>query len=213
MTYKELQDAVADKVKDTSSFITAMIPNVINEAIQQIVDEVPMPSLKRVGTVSTVVSQEWVNIKSTIPSFSGRVLYVGTSNGQIPIADGGLEQLLSSYTTLIATGDVEVVAIEGDVLWYYKTPAAATSITLVYYASPTVLISDGDVPSDLPEMLHRDLIVNKASAIIFDHIEEGIEGNKVGMASCLAQYKTAEMQLRSWLYKRRSSVTRSCWDA
>jgi len=212
MTYKELQDAVADKVKDTSSFIVEMIPNVINEAVQQIVDAVPMPSLKLVGTVSTVVSQEWVNIKSSISSFSGRLLYAGTSTGQLCILDGGVTEMLERYNDLDVDGDLEAVALEGDVLWYYKTPTSATSITIIYYATPTEMIADGDTPSDIPEMLHRDLIVNKAAAIIFDHIEEGIEGEKVGMLSCLNQYREAELRLRAWLSKRRSNVGRSCWS-
>lgn len=212
MTYKELQDAVADKVKDTSASIVAMIPDVINEAVQQITDEVPMPSLKLVGTVSTVVSQEWVNITSTITSFSGRILYAGTTDGELTVMDGGLEELYAKYYDLDEDGDLEAVALEGNILWYYKTPATATSITLVYYAYPTTMIADGDTPSDLPSLLHRDLIVNKAASIIFDQIEEGVEGEKVATASCLSQYNAAVLRLRGWLNRRRPNVGRSYWS-
>jgi hypothetical protein len=212
MTYKELQDAVAAKVLDTSPTIVAMIPDVINEAIGQIADEVPLPSLKSLGTITTVVGQEWVNISSTITNFSGRLLYIGTANGGITVVDGGLEQLVQSYPKAGESGDIGAVALEGNILWYRNTPTVATTLTIVYYKEPALLTSDSHVPSDLPWMLHRDLIVNKASSIIFDHIEEGLEGNKVNMQSCLGQYEIAKNKLSAWLHKRRLNVGRSVWD-
>ncbi len=213
MTYKELQDAVAEKVKDTSTAIAAMIPDIINEAYQQITEDVTLPGLKAVGLVNTVVAQEWVNIKSTITDFSGKLLYVGTkADGPITIVDGGVEQLYQTYYDLDADGDLEAVAQEGDVLYYYKTPATATSLVIIYYRTPTTMAADGDTPSYLPDLLHRDLIVNKSSAIIFDHIEEGMEGDKVNTRSCLAQYEIAKAKLSAWAHRRRPNVGRSFWS-
>ncbi len=212
MTYEELNDATAVKVKDTSPKFVAMIPDAINEAVQQIADAVTPPSLKAMGTVYTVVSQEWVNVKTTLTDFSGKLLYAGTSSGKIGFYDGGLEALLAEYYSLDADGDVEAVALEGDILWYYKTPLVATSLTLVYCKVPPLLVSPGDIPVCLPSMLHRDLIVNKTAAIIYDHIEEGLEGEKVNTKACLELYAAAEARLNAWFAKRRSNVSRSVWS-
>jgi hypothetical protein len=212
MTFLEIQDAVALKVQDASPELVANTKDYINEAIQQIADEVNLPSLKSLGTVLTVLSQAWVNIKSTITLFSGKLLYVGTSSGGIDIVNGGLEYLAQEYPDLTLTGDIEACTLEGDILWYAPIPSVATSLTIVYQALPATLVSDGNIPSDIPSLLHRDLIVNKTALVFYDHIEDGIEGLKVNKNSAEVDYERALNKLRAWIMRRRVNLTKGVWD-
>jgi hypothetical protein len=212
MTFKELQDAVAADVQDTSAVIVAKIPAAINEAVQQIAEEVILPSLKCVGTVTTSTSLAYVNIKSTIPLFSGKLRYVGTSDGRIKILDGGIEELLVAHPDMTEVGDIDCVAHEGDILWYAKIPSVAKTLTLLYQAVPATLVNDGDIPTDLPLYLHHGLIVNKTKAVLYDSIEDGIETPKTNTSAALALYSTFFIQLGTWVSRRRSNVGNSVWN-
>jgi hypothetical protein len=211
MTFLELQDAVALKLQDASPEIVATIKDKINESIQEIAEEVNLPSLKLLGSVSTVVSQAWVNIKTSIPLFSGKLSYVGTSSGSIGIYEGGLEELVFNYPVMTDTGDVEYCTLEGDILWYAYIPATATTLTVVYRAIPATLVNDGNVPVDIPLYLHNGLIVNKTCAKLFDLIEDGIETPKVNTQACLALYESSLASLRAWLSRRRINKSGSFW--
>jgi hypothetical protein len=213
MTFLELQDAVALKLQDASPEIVASIPDKINESIQEIAEEVELPSLKLLGSVSTVVSQAWVNIKTSITLFSGKLSYVGTSSGSVGIYKWGLEELVSNYPTMTEAGDVEYCTLEGDILWYAKIPTTATALTVVYRAVPATLVNDGNIPTDIPYYLHNGLIVNKTCAKLFDLIEDGLETQKVNTQACIALYDKAVISLRAWASRRRINVGGSFWSA
>jgi hypothetical protein len=137
--------------------------------------------------------------------------YVGTSEGSYKILDGGLDELISIYPSLAVEGDLVHFALEGDILWYQQIPTTATSLTLIYYAVPDTLTDGSDIPTDIPEVLHRDLIVNKSCEILFDLIEDGVNVQKVNTLECRGKYEVAVGKLQSWVSKRRGSVGRSFW--
>lgn len=212
MNFKELQDAVADKVQDTSSAIELSIPYRINEAIQIICEDADISSLKAVGAVNTVLSQAWVNVSTTYPTFGGKVTYVGTVDGKLRYLDGGLDALLEEYPDLTEEGDVEVCTLEGNILWYMPIPTAVTQLILVLRNIPTTLTADTDIPTDIPVFLHRSIIVPKAAQLIFSDIEDGIDGPKVNTDAMELAYLKAFGQLLAWASKRKTCVGRSKWD-
>ncbi len=67
-------------------------------------------------------------------------------------------------------------------LWYQKIPAEAESLMLILYKNPAELEEDDDTPSDLPSSLHKLLLVNGASHLIYNEIEDGVEGEKINTA-------------------------------
>lgn len=212
MTYAELQAAVADKIQDTSAAYIASIPTRINEAYALICENANLPSLKAIGVVSASLLVNYVNIKTTLTSFSGKLRYVGTSEGRIPILDGGLDALIDEYPDFTVTGEIEKCAIEGDILWYMNIPTAATSLTLMYYKVPDDMVEDSDTPIELPSYLHRGLIVNKTAELIFSDIEDGIDGPKINTLMCERDFTAFNNQLLAWVSKRRGCVGGSVWD-
>ena len=207
VTFQELRDEFIIKVQDTSKDIADRVDFFINEACRQIADEEPLPDLLTLGSVDTVLSQAYVNMPT---EFGGELLYVGTASGEIPLQEGGLRGLLSVYNTLANAGDVEVVALKGNILWYQNIPDVATTLTLLYYKTPTLLDSKTDIPSFIPEALHYKLIVHKAAELAFNIIEDGIEENqKINTLANRGVYKEAVGDLRRWKVRNRINLITS----
>jgi hypothetical protein len=206
----ELRKSVMDTVQETSEVLISSLDGRINSALLEVAEEHDLPSLKKVFTVSTVVSQAYCTLSST---FSGRLSYCGTSEGKVKILDGGLEELIELYPTYAEVGDIECVAYEHPVMWYQKIPAVATTLICIGYGLPTSLIKDDDTPSDLPDHLHEGLLVNRVLIDYYNKIEDGIEGTKVNTQVYQNLYQSAHLLLLNWISRRRRTISRSNWDA
>jgi len=207
MTFKEMQDEVFIILKDTS--LQSRIPAILNDAYQEVVDEVHIPALKTLTTVSTVVGQSFCNLPT---GMIGSLLYAGTLTSKLSVANGGLLELLSLDPGLTTLGEVWKVAQEGAVLWYISQPETATSIYVLVYKAPVALVQDGDVPSVLPAMLHRHLLVYQAAAILYNEIEEGVDGEKVNTKTYHELYQSGLNRLREWLAKQVKHNSQSIWS-
>ena len=168
-----------ENIVDDSAFDPDTIDYYINHIIKRASDEVYIPSLKRMGTVDTVLSQAYTNI-SLIDSisFDGRLGTVITGSSVKANVFTDLEEMLETYPDLTQVGAVTHVALEGNTLWYRKIPESAETLTLTYYTPPDELSDDTDVPSDFPEIVHRSLFVNGAAWLIWDQKEEGLEDKR-----------------------------------
>jgi len=184
----------------------------LNEAYVYATNEVTIPSLKRMTTVETVPGVNWVSL-SSISGFSGKLLRL--AGPQPIVVFESLEALFDEYADdgVLANeeGSVEAVALEGSVLWYQKIPAAAETLTVIYSSDPALLEDDADQPIALPLVAQRNLLVYGAAAIIFDAIEDGIEGQKINTGMCFARRNEGINTLRLWVGNRRKNVTRSVW--
>jgi hypothetical protein len=209
MNFSELQREVKAIVMDQSANILITIPDAINEAVQQVAEEVVLPSLKTLFTVTTNTSTYYVNFPS---GFSGRLSYIGDTEGVIPLLDGGLEQLIIKHPDVTVVGDIEHLAQEGNVLYYLPIPSTAKSLTCIGYNYPATLVNDTDTPSDIPEMVHRETICFKAASIIYSYIEDGIEQEKVNTLMFAGLAKTGMDKLSAWAHRRRSNVGTSIWS-
>lgn len=207
MTYKEIQDEVFIIVKDSTQL--TRIPAVINDAYQEIVNEVHIPALKIFTTVGTVVGQSYCNLPDRV---TGSLLYVGSVNGKINKANNGLAELLDEDPTLSAVGDVEKVALEGTVLWYIKQPETVTDLYILIYQEPAPMVADGNIPSVLPSYLHRQLLVYKSAYLLYNEIEDGMDGEKVNTAVYKKMYEDGKILLLNWLAKQRSHMTKDIWS-
>lgn len=195
-----------------AGYATDIVDDYINEAIQDVAAQVAMPGLKRYDTVYSVLSQAYCTLSTLTGGFSGRLVKVYCSGEAVSKTYASLELLMDAYPTMTEAGDVEAVALEGSTLWYQKIPAVEALLTVVYYQNPSLLDLDEDEPSDFPSHLHRGLFVSGSAAIIFDKIEDGIEGEKVNTNSQLALQNRAISKLRNFVAARKKHYISSTWD-
>jgi hypothetical protein len=206
----ELVEETKLALQDGGDIEEGRVKLALNEAYKEIVEETEIPSLKKVTTVTTVVSQAWLNMPE---GFSGKLRYVGDSSGKIQILDNGVEELIESYPSLDTVGDVECVALQGNVLYYQGIPSTATDLVVLYYEDVNDLEAEDDTPDYLPEYLHRELLVNKAATKEYSRIEDGMEGIKVNTVKYATAYEEAKQKLQEWIARRRRHNHRSRWDA
>ena len=209
MNFSELQREVKALVMDQSANILITIPDAVNEAVQQVAEEVILPSLKTLFSVTTSISTYYVNFPS---GFSGRLSYIGDTNGAMSLLDGGLEQLVTKHPDVTVTGDIEHLAQEGNILYYLPIPTAAKTLTCIGYNYPATLVNDTDTPSDIPDMVHRETICFKAASIIYSYIEDGIEQEKVNTVMFGNLANVGMAKLSAWAHRRRSNVGTSVWS-
>ncbi|MFA5542464.1 MAG: hypothetical protein WDA47_01715 [Bacilli bacterium] len=168
--------------------------------------------------MSTVLDQAYVNISSSL-SFSGHLKKVLISDSQDPVIYPDLERLLEDYT-LDQVGSVEAVALEGNVLWYARIPEEAETLVLLYYASPSRLVKNGDVPIDIPAHCHRKLLVHGTLWMLFDEIENAseLEGQKIKtrenywLSFDSSNPTSGINELRYWLARVRAHHISSVWN-
>jgi len=209
MTLEEMIREVKTEIKDANPNILLSLTDYLNEALSWVASEFTLPSLKKFNTVTTVVSQAWLSMPS---GFNGRLIYVGDAEGEIQIVDGGIQELLRMYPDLSDEGSITEVAIENSTLWYQAIPATATTLYIVYREDPDELVNSTDTPTCLPTYLHRGILVNKACALAYSVIEEGITGDKTNTMFYEGKVQQGIAQLNKWISQRRSNVSHSIWD-
>jgi len=207
MNFGQLQTEVQLLLQDWSDDIVSRIPGAINEALAFAAGEVDIPSLKFVTSVDTVVDQAWASMPVTS---AGKLLYVSYGgNTEVDIMPS-LTDLLVDSPGLDETGDVEQVALEGNVLWYRKIPETATTLLTLFYKKPTELSASGDTPDILPDHLHRHLLIHGAARILYEDIEDGLDDNeKVNTIHHTTMTEIGIQKLREWIGKNRPAMTRN----
>jgi hypothetical protein len=214
MTFRQLKDEVEVILQDSSADLIDRIPHALNEALFSVADELisegGIPELKRIGTFTTVVGQAW----ATMPTgFNGKLLFVGNESESLAIATGGVRQLMEGNPELDSTGDVHTVALEGSTIYYQGIPSSATSFPILYQINPTQWTDDVDTTDTwVPTHLERGLFVHKAASILFNLVEDGIDGEKVNTKAQLGLHAGYLTQMREFLARRRPHAMRSVWS-
>ena len=210
VTLNDLHDEVAILVRDTSDDIENLIDVKLNEAFATVHDLVVVPELKRVGSFTTVTDQAW----TTMPTgFNGKLLFVGNDRTSLAVADAGVVQLMEDCPALDASGPVHTVALEGSTLYYQGIPSDATTYPILYVVNPTPLSrGKSEVPDYIPAHLQRGLFVHLAAALLFNIIEDGVEGEKVNTSAQTYLHQGYFDQFRAHMSSRRTASARSIWS-
>lgn len=208
MNYSEIQREVKALLMDQSPTLLVTIPDLVNEAIGQIAEEVRFPELRQVSSVTTSTTTYYVNMPTT---FSSRLKYAGNSDGEYEILDE-LTELIKKYPALDEVGDIEFVVCEGGILYYQPIPSTAETITCVGYHTPSLLVNDTDTPSFIPFFLHREAIVNRVVSNAYNIIEDGMEADKVNTKLFMSLAEVGLNRVREYISRRRSVVSKSNWD-
>jgi hypothetical protein len=184
MNLEEIRTEVEIKVEDPS-YGPDRLNGFINDCVRYAAGLVNLPTLKRIKTVDTVVSQSWVSVASVSSpeTFSGVLRRVRKANSYFPTVYPDVERLMEDYD-MESAGEVVAVALEGSTLWYANIPETSETLTLLLYVNPSLLKMNEDIPSDFPEHVHRKLFIHGSAWMVFDEIEDRseLEGQKVKTA-------------------------------
>jgi len=217
MKLKEIRTEV-DILIDDDSYDSIAVDGYINQALAYTAGLIDLPSLKRIGTVTTVVDQAYANILDEVSDFSvSRLKRVKTSDGGSPDVYASVWALMDNYPTMEEAGDVEAVAVEGNRLWYQKVPEAAETLVIGYMIEPSRLTLDDDEPEDIPEHLQRALLVHGTAWMIMDQKEENVDSQKFNTKShfWLAFHEdnrsSGLCQLRAWVSRCRKNYSYGIW--
>ena len=216
MNRLEIRTEIENLIQD-SSFSTDTLNDYINQAILYAGANVDIPELKGIDTVDTVLSQAYTTLSNLTGGFSGRLRRVKDTDGNAISIFSDLALLMDAYPTMDEAGDVEAVALEGSTLWLQKIPAAAETLTCLYYKNPTTPSADTESPSDFPTHLHRQLFVYGSAWIIYDQIEDGVEEEKVNTKGQFwlsfdeGNRHSGIVKLREWISKTRRHNISSSW--
>ena len=206
---------------DDESFDSFTVDQYINQALRYATELVKFPSLKRFGTVTVggTGSNAYGDIEDLgISEFSGILTRVTDEDGSEVTIMPKLESLIDKYPTMEEVGDVESVALEGNILWFQKIPESPQTLAVVFYKTPDLLSANSDKPI-IPEHLQRSLLVHGAAWMIYDQIEDGIEGKKVNTINHHyhsfdeSNKESGIVKLREWIAVRRIHHISSIWSA
>lgn len=208
----ELENLIQD-----NSFDSDTLNGYIDQSIVYAAANVDIPELKGIDTVDTVPGQAYATLSGLTGGFSGKLRRVKDSNKNPISIASDLGLIMDVYPLMDEVGDVEVVALEGSTLWLQKSPAEAMTLTCLFYRNPATLSTDSAIPSDFPIHLHRQLFVHGSAWLVYDQIEDGIEGEKVNTKSQFwlsfdeGNRHSGIVKLREWLAKTRRHNISSSW--
>lgn len=209
MTFQEICEEVTLRLKTADSRVLSKVEDFVNSAIGQIAIDVRLPNLLSFTSVTTSTSNAYVNLPD---DFFGKLLYVGNSTyGKIDIEEK-FDKFLEKHPDLTLSGDVTEVSLLGSVLYYSPIPTTATTLAVLFYKSPTTLTLSTDIPSCIPELLHRHTIVPLASAYGYDIIEAGDNNEKPNANGLRQEYEVGKTLLDTWCIRRNGSLSKSLWD-
>jgi hypothetical protein len=202
MLLSEIRNEIKLVVSD-EAFTDDMIDSYINDVYKQVVASCLVPELKGIDTVVTSTTASYTSLTGVDGGFSGVLSRVYNSSNEGITIYSKLEELMDLGDFFTSTGSTEAVALEGNILWYFPVPVTAEVLTLVYYKNPVVIVDDTDSPSSIPDFLHRQILVNGVSAVLFDIFEDGIDGVKVNTMSRERAKLDGVVRFREWLGKTR----------
>jgi len=213
MTFEEIRDELKNLAPEPS-FSDLDYNNVINDVQREVCAKLLIPELKRITTVQTVLSTQYVSLSAVSSGFSGllrRVRNASNSDEAVTIYRN-LDDLFEFYGTAWGdSGTVESVALEGSTLWYAYVPNPVQTLTILYTANPTALSVDSDIPI-FPSFLHRKLLVNGSARVIWNLIETDIATEKIQTNANEYHFEKGLQEYREFLGKNRRHSIISFWD-
>ena len=202
MNAEQLITEVADIVQD-SSYDNETILAYLNRGQVAVAGALLLPGLADgYGTVTSVVDGYGV----ALPADFHRELFHAQVGGRPVKVYRNMGMMLHELEKITAqAGQLVAVCPNARRLMYQQVPVSATNVELFYYRLPAAMTDEDDTsrPDGLSMQAgvaveHYDFaLVHYAAALIYDRIEDGIEGQKVNTLSHRQQYalRLEEMRL------------------
>lgn len=180
-TFLEIQTRAKGLVNGPA--IEDIIPALINQGVNEIAGGMlstlgdiitpPLPELFTIGTVTTSITEAFVNM----PTNFQRTLQLAVKEGgsEVDIANSFIE-FVETAPALDKPGAISEVIEHGKKLYYLNIPAASEDVTVHYYRAPIDMINDTDTPDGIPIHLQMSLLSNFAAWKANEYIEDGLEG-------------------------------------
>lgn len=208
MNLEDIRSEIVSIVSD-SSYSSDYIDSLINETLQKVCGRVIIPGLKMLTTATLGTGVSSVSLSS---NFGGRVIRVLDSNGDSLELIPSLELMMDRYGAMEEVGELEAVCQEGNVLWFAKRMSAEENVTILYLKRPVELVSGSDVPEELPDFLHRDLLVYGTAAVLFNQIEDGLDGSKINTQVYGGLFEQGIARLHEWIGRNKRHYISSVWS-
>jgi hypothetical protein len=194
VTLSSLVSSIEGVIQDpayTGEVLIDMINDVISEisaGIRMPNGEIspPLPDLQAYDTVTTSVTLPYVSLPS---DYQRKVTHiVDDTKSRISSPNGGSYYAFSKFISqcsdmdLSEQGEIYVVAIKGNRIYYQGIPTAAKVIGIHYYRKASTLTLEGDTVEGIPEHLAKNLIKHGVIKDIYgDMIEAGVTEPARGM--------------------------------
>jgi len=179
MNAEELIEEVIDVVDDDDYADSEVILKYLNQAQQNIADNLYLPDLEDgYDSIDTIVDGYTV----PVPPTYHKGLYLARC-GDIDLdIHSDIRSMVMIHGSLnVELGDLDCILADKRTVTYQNVPSTVTAIDLFFYRRPlpmtesTTSLPDGVEGNDDFEWA----LVHKAAALIFNRIEDGMEGPKV----------------------------------
>jgi hypothetical protein len=219
MTLQEIIDEIYLLVKDDSFFtpeegeeFPAALVRRVNEVVASACAQpgVEIPSLKKMGQFTTDPTEYFATVDGLSPNFAGKILAVGDPSKGIKIY-AALEDLYADYYPLTEEGEIEGVYFAGNVVWYQKIPAVPTDVLCVIQDEPEMVSFGTDQIPVIPEFLQRQIVAHGVAALLYDFIEDGVDGNKNNTNNSKGEFLRGIQLWKEFLGARRQHNKTSHW--
>ena len=219
MTLQEIIDEIYLLVKDDSFFtpeegeeFPAALVRRVNEVVASACAQpgVEIPSLKKMSQFTTLVDEGQAIIDDLPHNFAGKILAVGDPAKGIKIY-AALEDLYTDFYPMTEEGEVEGVYLAGNTVWYQKIPAEPTDILCILQDEPERISLGTDLIPVIPEFLQRQIVAHGVAALLYDFIEDGVDGNKNNTNNSKGEFLRGIQLWKEFLGARRQHNKTSHW--
>ncbi len=213
MNFKEIQTAVQREIEHFSAEFFTDIPAVINEVYEEACDMIDpgVPNLQDTETLGTSITKAFINEPALS---SGKITDIYNKAGDKLIqVQGDLETLRDKCGSLSRVGGIKYWLHLGTRIWYAPIPSASDDLEIIFYKRPTALAGDGDKPVEIPNHLHRSVLVHGTAVKLFSRIEQEGENEALETAKQLAFFKDGSDKFSAWIARRQRIKGRTAWDA
>ena len=199
MNLLQMRTTVSGIIND-SDYTDDMIDAFLNEGVLAVATGVilpgrfdlspPLPNLYATDTVATDA-----NSFVSLPADFNRdvVLVKDSDSNKIPII-ASFQNFIHLYKE--EAGEVKKCAIDGSKIHYRGIPSSPETLTVNFYETPATLVDDTDIPTEIPLVLHRQLVVGYALKEIYNELELGMAGRKVDMRNYEEIFNQGLVRLR-----------------
>ena len=187
MQLHELEEACLSVIDDPG--YASIMTDMINAAVLFIAGGVRMPNRSLSPPLPDLYSIDTINTDPTaafvaMPTDYQRACvfcYSPVADAEIHIVDS-FAKFLRLFPSLAVPGAVELVSIKGANIYYQGIPTIASALTVHYHRLPTAMVDAEDAPDGIPPHLQERLIKHRVAWVVFDEIEDGVDGAKVNTA-------------------------------
>ena len=210
-TREQLIKEIISKAGD-SSYANEYLADLLNDGLRDVAAfsdpingfEIFLSKLETSAVLTTSTSLNYVDLPANYHKNLYRVDSAAENNDILIFPNF---KALKGYFDLSEWGDsgqVEAVTVAAGKLYYNKIPSTADSLTIHYYKQITLLTKETDIPFELPEHLHRELLVNYVCKELYSEIEDGVEGEAVNTKKYSSLYGQAIAKLYHWIGDEKS---------